>query len=73
MGLTNGNNLNDFCGFFFQPLLVRKMKIHDTCGVHNLHGLPGVLGAIASAIVIGVAQRETYLGRLVTLNAYYNL
>lgn len=24
----------------------------DTCGVHNLHGIPGIIGGIASAIVI---------------------
>jgi ammonium transporter Rh len=33
------------------PIAQRKLKIYDTCGVHNLHGMPSVLGAIASAIV----------------------
>ena len=27
--------------------------VHDTCGVNNLHGLPGFFGGIVSAIVIG--------------------
>lgn len=26
--------------------------IHDTCGVQNLHGIPGFIGGIVSAIVI---------------------
>jgi ammonium transporter Rh len=33
------------------PLVSRKLGIYDTCGVHNLHGMPSILGAIFSAIV----------------------
>ncbi|KFQ40499.1 Ammonium transporter Rh type A, partial [Mesitornis unicolor] len=36
---------------FLTPLLASKLKIQDTCGVHNLHGLPGILGGIAGIIV----------------------
>ena len=39
----------------FQPLL-EKIHLQDTCGVHNLHGTPGILSAIASAIAAGVAS-----------------
>ena len=39
----------------FQPLL-EKIRLQDTCGVHNLHGTPGILSAIASAIAAGVAS-----------------
>ena len=33
-----------------------KLKIFDTCGVHNLHGMPGILGGVVSAIVIAAAD-----------------
>lgn len=31
------------------------MGLHDTCGVHNLHGIPGVLGGIVGAITASLA------------------
>ncbi|NXU49263.1 RHAG protein, partial [Turnix velox] len=39
---------------FLTPLLESKLRIQDTCGVHNLHGLPGILGGIAGIIVTAV-------------------
>ncbi|KFV19132.1 Ammonium transporter Rh type A, partial [Tauraco erythrolophus] len=41
---------------FLTPLLASKLKIQDTCGVHNLHGLPGILGGIASIVVTAVKE-----------------
>ncbi|XP_078503725.1 ammonium transporter Rh type A [Lissotriton helveticus] len=35
---------------FLTPFLARKLKIQDTCGVHNLHGLPGLLGGLAGIV-----------------------
>jgi ammonium transporter Rh len=41
---------------FLQPLLESKFKIVDTCGVHNLHGMPGLLGGISAFFIVpGIA------------------
>jgi ammonium transporter Rh len=37
------------------PFMESKVRIHDTCGVQFLHGIPGQLGAVTSAIAAGVA------------------
>ena len=36
------------------PLIQSKLGICDTCGVHNLHGVPGIFGGIVSAIFTGI-------------------
>jgi hypothetical protein len=43
-----------------QPLLEERMNLFDTCGVHNLHGMPGVLGGIASVISAYFASELLY-------------
>ena len=44
---------------FIQPALERRFKIVDTCGVHNLHGLPGLLGAFVAVLVVpGIAVAQ---------------
>lgn len=45
---------------YLTPLLARRLRIHDTCGVHNLHGMPGVLAGISSIIVAAKATEEDY-------------
>ncbi|XP_058706718.1 ammonium transporter Rh type B-like isoform X2 [Poecile atricapillus] len=44
---------------FLSPLLRRKLTLHDQCGIHNLHGLPGILGATASVVAVLVASKDT--------------
>lgn len=44
----------------FQPILASKLKLQDTCGVHNLHGMPGVLGAFLGALVAALATQDVY-------------
>ena len=34
-------------GFRYLTPALKKIYLHDTCGVHNLHGMPGVISAIA--------------------------
>ncbi|XP_005528831.1 PREDICTED: ammonium transporter Rh type A [Pseudopodoces humilis] len=50
---------------FLTPVMASKLKIQDTCGVHNLHGLPGILGGVAGIIVTAI-KRETREGHLLT-------
>ncbi|NXM45979.1 RHAG protein, partial [Gymnorhina tibicen] len=50
---------------YLTPVLASKLKIQDTCGVHNLHGLPGILGGIAG-IIVTATKREMRNGHLLT-------
>lgn len=43
-----------------QPWLDHKLHIYDTCGVHNLHGLPGLLGGISGVIAAATAGESVY-------------
>jgi len=43
-----------------QGKLFDKMKLHDTCGINNLHGMPGVISALASAVMCGIATKDMY-------------
>jgi len=43
-----------------QPWLQAQRFLHDTCGVHNLHGMPGVLGGLSGTISAAVAGEKSY-------------
>merc|ERR1719502_699332 len=58
------------CFFFVKPIIPSKF---DTCGINNLHGMPGVLGGIISGIIpmlvkdTGVVATNQFLGLVATL------
>ncbi|KAG7197375.1 hypothetical protein KM043_018482 [Ampulex compressa] len=45
---------------YLTPIIQKRLRIHDTCGVHNLHGMPGVLGGIFGALMAGLATESSY-------------
>lgn len=50
-----------FFGYkYLTPFLARHMKIQDQCGIHNLHGLTGLISCTAGICAILLATEETY-------------
>jgi len=43
-----------------QRFVENHLRIHDTCGVLNLHGIPGLIGGISSIIASAAATGDTY-------------
>ncbi|CAI8034311.1 Ammonium transporter Rh type B-B [Geodia barretti] len=41
---------------FLSPLLEKYLYIQDTCGVHNLHGMPGVFAGLGSFVAAALAS-----------------
>ena len=46
-------------GFKFLLLRLEEKGIHDTCGIHNLHGMPGLIGGVAGIVVAAIADADT--------------
>ncbi len=44
----------------FQAVLFDKLKLHDSCGILNLHGGPGVFSGLLSIVMCAVATKEVY-------------
>lgn len=52
---------------FLQPVLESKFRLVDTCGVHNLHGMPGLLGGMSAFLVVPDVAIAQFNGMMITL------
>lgn len=43
---------------YLTPVLASSLGIQDTCGVHNLHGMPGILGGLAGIVAVALGKKE---------------
>jgi ammonium transporter Rh len=50
-----------------QPALQKLLKSVDTCGVHNLHGMPGVFGGVTAIFVVPGIAKAQIVGIVVTV------
>ena len=44
--------ISTLCFHYLSPKLTKLIGLYDTCGIHNLHGIPGLMGGIWSSIII---------------------
>jgi ammonium transporter Rh len=56
-------SVSGYC--FLMPALERRMKLSDTAGILNLHGMPGVIGGLACAFA-SMAVSDDYYGSSLT-------
>ncbi len=59
--LPSTTGLVSVWGFLYVTPALDAIGIHDTNGVHNLHGLPAIIGSMAGAIDAGILPRHVSL------------
>jgi ammonium transporter Rh len=50
-----------------QPRFESVLKMVDTCGVHNLHGMPGLLGGLVAIFIVPGIAKAQLSGIIVTV------
>uniref|UniRef100_A0A8C9WYA7 Ammonium transporter Rh type A n=1 Tax=Sander lucioperca TaxID=283035 RepID=A0A8C9WYA7_SANLU len=58
---------------YLTPILASNLGIQDTCGVHNLHGMPGILGGLAGIVAVALGKKEGICHSKVKGQCYYDL
>lgn len=52
---------------FIQGALQKHLNINDTCGVHNLHGMPGIIGGVIAIFIVPNIAVSQITGILFTI------
>jgi len=60
LGILSG--ITSTVGYVYvSPLLEARLGTYDTCGVHNLHGMPSIVGGLASAVFVSLDSNAEFL------------
>ncbi|CAF3314178.1 unnamed protein product [Rotaria socialis] len=51
-------------GFHFLLPKLKQYRLHDTCAVNNLHGIPGLVAGVTGIIVASIGNRSGSLTSL---------
>jgi ammonium transporter Rh len=55
MGVGAVSGIISALGFMILNPYLQTLGFHDTCGVLNLHGMPGVFGALVSVVAVSAS------------------
>jgi len=61
---------------FLSGFMEKKLHIHDTCGVHNLHGMPGVFAGLVSLVIgniNGIDGKQLQVQEMVGIQGNYSI
>ncbi|CAH0625660.1 unnamed protein product [Chrysodeixis includens] len=60
IGIGMGAGVLSVCGYRFLTPAMEKIGIQDTCGVNNLHGMPGIYSGLLSVLFAAFITSDTY-------------